>query len=85
MRKNIRPLEKEKIIERLNKEVFESVKFNEHVKKVAETLNLHEIVVKDVLVDYITKISLILNTVQNLNLKINIIGFFSFILKKHKS
>lgn len=69
----------------LKEDVFKVEAFKEHVNRTAETLDIHPEVVKDVLESYWSNIFYILNTVQKINLKINVYGFFSLVYTKGRT
>lgn len=69
----------------LKENVFDTDDFKVHIERTAGVLDLHPQVVRDVLESYWTNIFYLLNTVQKINLKINVYGFFSLVYKKGKS
>ncbi len=74
-------IKKKRIKEYLNKEVFNTLEFKEHVYKVSLILGIKEDVVQDVLSSYFTSIFVFINSI-NKKTKINIYGFFSLFTEK---
>jgi hypothetical protein len=69
----------------LREQVFDTADFNAHVEQTAAVLDINPEIVKDVLVSYWTNIFYVLNTVQKINFKINVYGFFSINYMKGKT
>jgi hypothetical protein len=65
----------------LDDEIFNSDAFNKHVKQVSLNINMDEKTVKKVLVSYFMNIAFVLNTVRKIKTKINVLGFFSLIVR----
>lgn len=75
-------LKKSTIIKLLEKEVFSTEHFNEHVKEVSLKTKIDERIVKDVLKSYFTNIVFVMNRVLKIKTKINIYGFLDLIIGK---
>lgn len=76
---------KEKADTYLREQVFDTSEFNVHVERTAAVLDVDPQIVKGVLVSYWSNIFYLLNTVQKVNLKINVYGFFSLVYTKGKN
>lgn len=76
---------KDKANSYLKENVFDTSDFAIHVERTANKLDIDQEIVRDVLVSYWTNIFYLLNTVQKVNLKINIYGFFSLLYMKGKN
>jgi hypothetical protein len=80
-RSNFKPVPKYYIKNILDDEIFNSDAFNKHVKQVSLNINMDEKTVKKVLVSYFMNIAFVLNTVRKIKTKINVLGFFSLIVR----
>jgi hypothetical protein len=69
----------------LQEEVFGTSEFKSHAERTADILDIDPQIVRDVLESYWSNIFYLLNTVQKVNLKINVYGFFSFVYLKGKN
>lgn len=69
----------------LKENVFDTADFDLHVERTANSLDLDKQIVRDVLISYWSNIFYLLNTVQKINLKINVYGFFSLVYMKGKN
>ncbi len=80
-----RPLKiftKQECSEYLNRNVFDTPEFEDHVNQVAVNINIDQRIVKDVLVSYFTGVMLLINSTRKIRTKINIYGYFSIIVEK---
>lgn len=68
----------------LEREVFNSNHFKEHVKEVSFKTEIDEEIVSDILKSYFTNITIVINTFRKIKTKINVYGFFSLIVKEGK-
>lgn len=80
--KPLKRLSKQEIVQMLEKEVFSTNQFSEHVKEVSFKTKIDEEIVRDILKHYFTSISIVMNTVRKVKTKINVYGFFSFFIEK---
>lgn len=77
-------LSDEEVEECLHNEVFQRQEFDNHIKEVSHNLKIDEEIVRDVMMQYITSIMYMLNTVRKIKTKINIYSFFSFRIEAGK-
>lgn len=66
----------------LNKDVFSQSDFKRHVQETSQKTGIDAEIVERVIKNYITNVMIILNTIQKIKTKINIHGFFSFLVEK---
>jgi predicted nucleic acid-binding protein len=84
MSKPVKLLSRKQIEVMVQEEVLNSFRFKEHVKEVSFKTNIHEEIVRDILKGYFTNMLIVINTVQKIKTKINIIAFCSIIIEKGK-
>jgi hypothetical protein len=84
MRKPAKLLSRKQIEVLLQEEVLNSFRFKEHVKEVSFKTNIHEEIIIDILKSYFTTMLIVINTVQKIKTKINIIAFCSIIIERGK-
>jgi len=80
-RKDLENISKKEGLEYLHKNTFNRPEFEVHIKRAAFVLNIDEGIVRDVVKSYITNVFQVINTVRKTKTKINIYGFFSFVVK----
>ena len=81
-KEELKNIPKDKAVEYLNKQVFDTEHFAHHVNQVSTNLKLDQRLVRDVLVSYFTNIFFMINTVRKIKTKINLFGFFSLSVLK---
>lgn len=75
---------KSEIASCLDKEVFSTIEFQNHVSEVALLTNVKRHLVEKILTDYFTNILIVINTVRKFKTKINIFAFLHLIIEKGK-